>query len=101
MKEIKLKPDKPFYNSVDVAIMDFPKGRDEEPRKRCKISVDFSEFDVKQLQKRGLDFDGAMEYYKDWLYHVVRYHIASDWECVGGYEEVFDIIRQRVGAYYI
>jgi len=31
---------------------------------------------------------------------VVRYHIASDWECVGGYEEVFDIIRQKVGAYY-
>ena len=100
MKEIKLKPDKPFYNSVDVAVMDFPKGRDAEPRQRCKITVDFSQFDVKQLQKRGLNYDGAMDYYRDWLYNVVRYHIASDWEAVDGYDKVFDIIREKVQAYY-
>ena len=100
MKEIKLKPDKPFYNSVDVAVMDFPKGRGEDPRQRCKVCVDFSEFDVRQLQKRGLDFDGAMEYYKDWLYKIVKLNIASDWTCVEGYEAVMRIIEENVKRFY-
>lgn len=100
MKQIKLLPDAPFHNKVDVAVIDFPDGLDGRQRQRCKVTVEFAEFDVKQLQKRGLDFDGAMDYYRDWLYNVVRYHIASDWEAVEGYEAVFDIIRQKVGAYY-
>lgn len=100
MKQIKLLPDAPFHNKVDVAVIDFPDGLDGRQRQRCKVTVEFAEFDVKQLQKRGLDFDGAMDYYRDWLYNVVRYHIASDWEAVEGYDAVFDIIRQKVGAYY-
>ena len=100
MKEIKLKPDKPFYNSVDVAVIDFPKGREEEPRQRCKVSVDFSQFDVKQLQNRGLGFDQAMDYYKDWLYKIVKLNIASDWTCVEGYEAVMRIIEENVKRFY-
>lgn len=100
MKEIKLKPDEPFYNSVDVAVMDFPKGRDGEPRQRCKITVDFSQFDVKQLQTRGMDFDGAMDYYKDWLYKIVKLNIAADWICVEGYDEVMSIITKNVKRFY-
>ena len=101
IKKIKLVADPPFHNSVDVAVIDFPGGIDGRQRQRCKVKVEFAKFDVEQLKKQGLDYDGAMEHYRDWFYSVVRYHIASDWECVGGYEEVFDIIRQRVGAYYI
>ena len=100
MKEIKLKADKPFYNSVDVAIMDFPKGRDADPRQRCKVCVDFSEFDVNQLKRRGMDFDQAMDYYKDWLYKIVKLNIASDWTCVEGYEEVWTIIEENVKRFY-
>ncbi len=100
MKEIKLKPDKPFYNSVDVAVMDFPKGRDGEPRQRCKITVDFSQFDVKQLQTRGMDFDGAIDYYKDWLYKIVKLNISVDWTPVEGYDEVMDIIKENVKRFY-
>lgn len=103
IKKIKLVADPPFHNSVDMAVIDFPDGFNgpgSKARQRCKVKVEFAKFDVEQLKKRGLDFDGAMDYYKDWLYHVVRYHIASDWECVGGYDEVFNIIRQKVGAYY-
>ena len=100
MKEIKLKADKPFYNSVDVAVMDFPKGRDGDPRQRCKISVAFSQFDVKQLQNRSMDFDQAMDYYKDWLYKIVKLNIASDWTCVEGYEEVMKIIEENVKRFY-
>lgn len=29
MKEIKLVPDVPFFNSVDIAVLDFPNGMDE------------------------------------------------------------------------
>ena len=100
MKEIKLKPDKPFYNSVDVAVMDFPKGRGDEPRQRCKITVDFSQFDVKQLQTRGMDFDGAIAYYNDWLYKIVKLNIAADWTPVEGYDEVMKIIEENVKRFY-
>jgi len=100
MKEIKLKPDKPFYNSVDVSVMDFPKGREGEPRQRCKITVDFSQFDVKQLQTRGMDFDAAIDYYKDWLYKIVKLNIAVDWTPVEGYDEVMDIIKENVKRFY-
>lgn len=40
MKQIKLKPDPPFHNSVDVAVIDFPKGLDGgEERQRCKVTA--------------------------------------------------------------
>lgn len=100
MKEIKLKPDAPFYNSVDVAVMDFPKGRDGEPRQRCKVSVDFSESGVKHLQLRGMNFDDAMEYYRDWLYKIVKLNIAMDWTCVEGYDEVMSVIEEHVKRFY-
>ncbi len=100
MKQIKLKPDVPFYNSVDVAVIDFPKGLDGEERQRCKITAEFAEYDVRQLQRRGLDFDGAMAYYADWLYQVVKVHLAQDWEAVSGLDQVMDIIREKVMAYY-
>lgn len=100
MKEIRLVPDKPFFNSVDVAVMDFPGGLDAEPRKRCKVTVEYAKVDVDQLKKRGLSFDEAMEYYEEWLYKVVKVRIAQDWIPVGGLEEVMDIIKEKVSQYY-
>lgn len=101
MKQIKLKPDPPFHNSVDVAVIDFPKGLDGgEERQRCKVTAEFAESDVRQLQDRGLNFDDAMEYYEDWLYRVIKVHLAQDWEAVSGREQVLDIIREKVRAYY-
>ena len=32
MKQIRLVPDPPFYNSVDVAVLDFPAGLDGAAR---------------------------------------------------------------------
>lgn len=100
MKEIKIKADKPFHNNVDVAVIDFPQGRDGEERQRCKFTVDFSEYDVKQLQNKGLDYNGAISYYKDWLERVVKVHIACDFICVEGWDEVMGIIEEKVKAYY-
>ena len=100
MKRILLVPDEPFYNYVDIAVMDFPKGEEEPPRQRCKVTADLGPYDVKQLKMRGLDLDGAMEYYRQHLYDVVRFHISQDWECVGGMDKVMDIIEKHIRTYY-
>ena len=77
MKEIKLIPDAPFYNSVDVHVMDFPHGRDGEERQRCKITVEFAKTDVDDLRKRGMGLTEAMEYYRGWIYDIVKVHISQ------------------------
>ncbi|MCI9639830.1 hypothetical protein [Emergencia sp. 1XD21-10] len=100
MKEIQLRMDPPFFNSVDVAVLDFPKGLKEVPRQRCKITVEFAAFDVKQLQKQGLNFEAAIEHYKTWLYEVVKVHLAQDWICIGGWDQVMALVESRVKAYY-
>ena len=100
MKEIKLVPDPPFFNSVDVAVIDFPDKTSGKERQRCKVTVEFAESDVRQLQKRGLNFAQAMDYYRDWLYRVVKVHLAQDWKCIEGWQEVMDLIEERVKTYY-
>lgn len=100
MKEIKLVPDAPFHNRVDVAVMDFPDGRDGRERQRCKVTVEFAESDVRLLAKNGFDFEQAIAHYKDWLYRVVKVHISQDWTCVGGWDEVFSLVEERVKSYY-
>lgn len=77
MKEIKLKPDEPFYNRVDVAVLDFPDGLQGRERQRCKVTVEFAESDVRQLQKRGLNVEEAMDYYREWLYKVIKVHLSQ------------------------
>ncbi len=100
MKEIKLLPDAPFHNYVEIAVMDFPKGRNEQPRTRCKVTADFAEFDVNQLKQRGLDYEGAIKYYEEWLYEIIKVNLAQDWTCVEGWEQVMDIIKEKVAGYY-
>ena len=97
MKEIKLKPEPPFPYKVEVAVMDFT---DAGERQRCTITVEFAPGDVKELQKRGMDFREAVKYYEGWIYGVVRYHLAQDWNCVEGWDEVMDIVKNRISKYF-
>ena len=62
--------------------------------------MEFAEVDVRQLQARGLDHDGALAYYHDWLYQVVKVHLAQDWTCIGGMDEVFACIETALARYY-
>ena len=55
---------------------------------------------MRQLQARGLDHDGALAYYHDWLYQVVKVHLAQDWACIGGMDEVFACIETALARYY-
>ncbi|MBS5335085.1 MAG: hypothetical protein DBY08_03210 [Clostridiales bacterium] len=100
MKEIKLVPDMPFHNYVEIAVMDFPDGKEGHARQRCKVKAEFAEYDVLRLKERGLRFNQAIEEYEKWLYEVIRFHLAQDWKCIGGYEAVMHIIREKVSAYY-
>ena len=54
IKEIRLIPDEPFHNNVDLAICDFG-GPEGALRQRGKITVDFAEADVNQLKEQGID----------------------------------------------
>ncbi len=107
MKEIMLICEPPFFNKVDVQVCDFPQGFDssktaseQSTRMRCKVTVEFAEADVELLKRQGMSFDEAIEYYEKWLYDVVKLHLASDWECVFGHEELMNLIKERVGRYY-
>ena len=88
MKEIKLVCDTPFFDKVDVNVLDFPSGREGEPRRRCKITVEFGPYDLAQLKKQGLDYDR------------VKFYLAQDWICVEGHDELFKMINEKVSAYY-
>lgn len=90
----------PFFNSVDIAVLDFPNGIDGKARQRCKITVEFAEYDIRQLQSRGFDFQSAMDYYRDRIYKLVKLHISQDWECVGGMDEVLAITEAALKRYY-
>lgn len=97
MRKIRLEPVLEFGSRADFAIIDVT----EEPaRKRGTITIDYAPSDIRQLQQRGLDLDGAIEYYKDRIYSLVKYYISGDWECAGGYDEAIEIIMQHVRPNY-
>ncbi|MCR5482296.1 MAG: hypothetical protein K6F52_05815 [Clostridia bacterium] len=99
-KEILLANDEPFFNNVDVTVYDFPNGRDAAKRKRCAITVEFAEADIRRLIEKGLDFAEAEQYYREWIYSTVKRYISYDWVCVGGLEELMAIVKERLGLYY-
>ena len=97
MKEILLRPQKPYFNHDEVDVLDFPKGADSEPRWRCTITVDYGKYDVDQLKSQGItDLEAALEYYRDWIYRLVRARLLDEWTAVGGLEEVLEIIRAHI-----
>lgn len=96
MRKIKLIPDAPFFNSCDAAILDVTDGE----RKRGKITVEYAKVDVMQLQRQGLDYEGALNYYRDRIDRTVKLYIAGDWVCVEGYDQLMSIIEEHVKPYY-
>ncbi|QAT43481.1 hypothetical protein [Aminipila luticellarii] len=98
MRKIKLIPDAPFYTNCDISIVDVT---DDPEKKRCKIKVEYAESDVEQMKKRGCSSkEEVLEGYKDLIYDVVKFYIADDWECVGGYGSVLEIIGEKIKQYF-
>lgn len=101
LKKIRLIPDQPFYNNVEVAICDFG-GKDGALRKRGKITVDYSSYDIKQLKSRGYStLEEAMDYYRKWIYDTTRYFLLYDLEMEEEeWKTILDIIREKIQQYY-
>lgn len=97
MRKIKLELALEFGSRADFAIIDVT---DEPAKKRGTITIDYAPVDVKQLIEQDLDFDGAMDYYKNRIYALVRHYISGDWEDAGGYDEALDIIGKHVRLHY-
>lgn len=97
MHKIKLVPDKPFYNRCDITVYDVT---GEKEKKRCKIAVEYAEVDVRQLKQQGMDYKAADDYYRDWIYKVVKHYIADDWECTEGMDEIMKIVDEHIAQYF-
>lgn len=97
MKEIELRPALVRPKFADLDVID---NLEEGGRKRCTITVDYSEYDVKSLIREGLDLDGAMDYYKERITYIVRRYLLEDFEVRGGWDTILDVIRPYVEQYY-
>lgn len=97
MRKIKLVPDAPFYTNCDISIYDVTDGNE---KKRCKIKIEYAEYDVNQMKAKGTSKEEVLENYKSMIYDVVKYYIKDDWECVNGYDSVLEIINDKTKQYF-
>ena len=102
MRKIILEPVLEFGNKCDFAIIDVTECGDSSAagKKRGTITIDYAPADVRQLISGGNDLDGALRYYHDRIYSLVKYYISGDWECVRGYDEAMDIIRRHIEPHF-
>lgn len=96
MKEIRLVPAMEYEHKLDVDVMDFPEGRDTKARKRCGITLDYGWRDIAALDEKGLDLDAKLSHYEDRIYELVKINIAQDWTCVGGMDEIREILKKHL-----
>ena len=101
VKQIRLVADQPFYNNMDVSICDFG-GKDGALRKRGKITVDYSSYDIKQLKAKGHStLESALDYYRKWIYDTVRYFLLTEFELEeGGWDHLLGQIEAQIAKYY-
>ena len=97
MRKIKLVADKPFHNNCDVTVFDLTDGKEQ---KRCKIMVDYAEYDIRKLQEEGYHYEAAVRYFDDWIYRTVKRYIADDWECTQGHDAIMEIVRDHIKKYF-
>lgn len=97
MRQMKLMPDVPFNTSCDVKVYDITEGSE---KKRCQIKIEYAASDIRQLIEKGMDYNAVIEYYKEWIYDVVKHYIIDDWECVEGMDKTVDIIEAHIAGYF-
>ena len=97
MHKIKLVPDSPYPYKCDVTVYDVTSG---EEKKRCRIDVDYSEDDIEDLKKQGMDKAAVMKYIEKDLYDTVRMYILDEWECTEGKNEIMKIVDEHIRDYF-
>lgn len=101
MKQVKLVVSRDFNQELTVDVMDFPKGFDQEPRKRFSLTLDYSRYDLSPLLKENATINDAIEHYRDQLYRSVAGLLMSDWEDVDdGVEPILMQIRDKIAPYF-
>ena len=124
MKLIKLIPALELGNKLNVDVIDFPDAPEadvpagagvfpetdiegeagcvgvlsDSGRKRCGITLEYAPRDIRDLVNRGMDRESMLTYYRQRIYDLVRVNISQDWACVGGMEEVMDIVAGHADA---
>ena len=84
MKVIELRPAQVRPKFADMDVID---NLDEGGRKRCTITVDYSEYDVRA-------------HYKERITYIVKRYLLEDFEVKGGWDEVLNLIRPYIEKYY-
>lgn len=97
MRKIILRPDVPFHNNCDVAIIDITDGTE---KKRGRLTLEYARVDVQQLKDRGMDMPWAMEYYRNAVDANVRHYISGDWTCEEGLDTVMNIVEEHIRPYF-
>ena len=116
MKDIVLKPVEVYENHMLIEVYDYTypiyektggtlapnrsvkKGK-PKLRRRMTIDVDYTAYDVDQIRKDNPTLDETLEYYKGYIYNLVRVRILDDWFSEN-LLEVLDIIREKIAKYY-
>ena len=120
MKVIRLVPALELGNKLNVNVMDFPGAPEADlpagagvlpaaaaeagsegiisytDRKRCGITLEYAPRDIRDLEERGMDREAMLYYYRRRIYDLVKVNISQDWACVGGMEEVMDIVARHL-----
>lgn len=93
MQKVRLVPDAPFATRLDIDVYTLD---GESWKKRCGITAEFARGDIEQLQKQNMGLCEALDYYRSWIYDVIRYHILDEWEAAAGLDETLNIISEKI-----
>lgn len=96
MRKIKLLPDQPFFNNVDVKILDVT---EEKEKIRATITLEFARVDLEPFFKKKMGAEEILSEYQERINHLLRYYLLSDFEIVAGLEETLTIVKERVEFY--
>lgn len=92
MREISLKKEYSTPTKVSFGVFD-PEGR-----KRCTLELDFSSYDLKELQADGLSAEEAFSSYEKELRDMISGLIGPAWKCTAGWDEVLAPVKDALGA---
>lgn len=93
MRKIHLLPDPPFFNNVDVKILDIT---DEKEKIRGTITLEYARVDLEPFFKEEKSIDEILAHYKERIHQLLRYYLLNDFEIVEGLEETLKIVQERV-----
>ena len=93
MRKIKLLPDQPFFNNVDVKIMDVT---EEKKKVRATITLEFARVDLEIFFQKEMAPEEILEEYRKRINQLLRYYLLSDFEIVEGLEEILNIVKERI-----